>query len=71
MFVSQDAVMQQPTTIQAARAANIVYAMLQFRRVMDREELQPVSAVQALKVFWNMEHEFNNLQSYRTFAQST
>ena len=42
MCVVQDAVMRRPTTNQAARAANIVYAMLQFRRSMEREELSPV-----------------------------
>ena len=38
----QDAVLLQPTTVQAARAANIAYAMLQFRRSIQREELAPV-----------------------------
>ena len=39
----QDAVLRHPTTNQAARAANIVHAMLQFRRQIEREELAPVS----------------------------
>lgn len=32
-----------PTKNQAARAANVVYVMLQYRREIDREELNPVS----------------------------
>lgn len=47
-FYGVDAVLRHPTTIQAARAANIVYCMLQFRRSVDREELSPVSGVSAL-----------------------
>lgn len=41
--LQQDAVMRHPTTIQAARAANVIYCMLQYRRLLDREELEPVS----------------------------
>ena len=43
IFLKQDAVRHHPTTVQVARAANSVYAMLQFRRQIDREELKPVS----------------------------
>ena len=32
-----------PTKIQAARAANVTYVMMQYRREIDREELNPVS----------------------------
>ena len=41
--IQQDAVMRHPTTIQAARAANVIYCMLQYRRLLDREDLEPVS----------------------------
>jgi len=34
-----------PTPIQAARAANIVYSMLQYRRTLDREAMPPVSNI--------------------------
>jgi hypothetical protein len=40
--VEQDAVMRHPTTVQAARAANVAYCMLQYRRLLEREELEPV-----------------------------
>ena len=43
IFLKQDAVRHHPTTVQVARAANSVYAMLQFRRQIDREELKLVS----------------------------
>ena len=35
-----------PTKIQAARAANVTYVMMQYRRETDREELNPVSCWQ-------------------------
>ena len=42
-FYGVDAILENPTNIQAARAANVVYAMLQYRRKLEREELEPVS----------------------------
>lgn len=42
LFV-QDAVLPLPTHLQAARAANVVHSVLQFRRSIEREELNPVS----------------------------
>ena len=33
----------QPTTIQAARAGNMVYAFLEFREQIEHETLEPVS----------------------------
>lgn len=46
--------MRHPTTVQVARAANIVYAMLQFRRLMDREDLAPVSHQVSVKLEWDL-----------------
>lgn len=43
----QDAVLIHPTKIQAARAANVTYCMLQYRRDLDREELNPVSDLES------------------------
>ena len=37
--------MMNPTTVQAARAANIVYSVLLYRRGQDREEMPPVCIV--------------------------
>lgn len=31
------------TNVQVARAANLIYAMLMYRRELDREEVNPVS----------------------------
>ncbi|KAL4233881.1 Carnitine O-palmitoyltransferase 1 [Mactra antiquata] len=41
-YYGVDAVLMHPSTIQAARAANVVYVMLQYRRDIDREELNPI-----------------------------
>ena len=42
----QDALLVTNTTVQVARAANLIYAILQYRREVDREELNPVSEPQ-------------------------
>jgi hypothetical protein len=41
-YVLQDAILMHPTKVAAARAANVTYVMLQYRRELDREELNPV-----------------------------
>lgn len=41
-FYGLDAVFKHPTKIQAARGGNVIYAMLQFRRLEQREELKPI-----------------------------
>ena len=45
-----------PTKIQAARAANVTYVMMQYRRETDREELNPVSFWQLTENKLNLEH---------------
>ena len=62
IFLKQDAVRHHPTTVQVARAANSVYAMLQFRRQIDREELKPVS------YRWTPELEIAQLRSLKPGA---
>jgi len=42
-FYGLDAILVHPTKVQAARAANVAHACLQFRRAIERQELQPVS----------------------------
>ena len=42
-FYGVDAILIQPTPIQAARAGNVIHAMLQYRRGLEREEQKPVS----------------------------
>ncbi|XP_052808482.1 carnitine O-palmitoyltransferase 1, liver isoform-like isoform X2 [Mya arenaria] len=41
-YYGVDAVLVHPTKIPAARAANVTYVMLQYRRDLDREELNPI-----------------------------
>lgn len=42
-FYGTDAILMRPTTNQAARAAVVIYLCLRFRRLIDRQELEPVS----------------------------
>ncbi|CAG0899503.1 unnamed protein product [Darwinula stevensoni] len=59
-FYGIDAILFQPTHIQAARAANVAYAALLFRRLIYRQELQPIK-VQFLVPLcsWQYERVFN------------
>lgn len=41
-FYGMDTLFKHPTKNQAARAANIVYLALLFRRAVERAELEPV-----------------------------
>lgn len=41
----QDFLYVTPTPIQAARAGNTIYALLLYRRRLNKEEIKPVSAV--------------------------
>ena len=50
-FYGLDAILVHPTKIQAARAANISYACLLFRRAIERQELEPVSFLSFLSFF--------------------
>lgn len=43
IFDLQDAVLLHPSKVQVARASNIIHAMLQYRRDLDKESLMPVS----------------------------
>jgi len=55
-----DAVLRHPTKIQAARAANVVYSMLQFRRSEDREEMSPILLNKTVPLCsWQYERQFN------------
>lgn len=59
-FYAVDALAFSGTSKQAARAASIVYASLMFRRMIDRQELQPIM-VQSLVPLcsWQYERLFN------------
>jgi len=41
-YYGVDALLVTTTTVQTARAANLIYAMLMYRREVDREELNPI-----------------------------
>ncbi|KAK6627282.1 hypothetical protein RUM43_002865 [Polyplax serrata] len=59
-FYGIDAIMKHPTTRQAARGATIIHGLLQFRRIIDRQELEPI-LVQGLVPLcsWQYERVFN------------
>ena len=42
-FYGIDAILMHPTTVQSARAASVIYSCLQYRRLIERQELEPVS----------------------------
>lgn len=39
-FYAIDAILVKPTSVQAARAANVVYGMLSYMREVEREEVR-------------------------------
>lgn len=41
-FYGVDGILMKTTTIQSARAGNIIYLFLLFRRSVERQELEPV-----------------------------
>lgn len=42
-FYGIDAILMHPTKIQEARAASVIYSCLQYRRLIERQELEPVN----------------------------
>lgn len=57
-YYALDTMQEHPTRNQAARAANITYAALQFRRLVDRQEVTPFSISPKSKVpFCTMQYE--------------
>ena len=65
---SQDAVFINPTHRQASRAANIIYAMLLYRRELEREELNPViilPSYQYINIEWQIFYSFTDLQIFQ------
>ncbi|XP_050308921.1 carnitine O-palmitoyltransferase 1, liver isoform isoform X3 [Anthonomus grandis grandis] len=59
-FYGIDAIMLHPTTNQAARAGSIINSLLMFRRLLDRQELDPI-LIQGLVPLcsWQYERIFN------------
>ncbi|XP_076276466.1 carnitine O-palmitoyltransferase whd isoform X1 [Lasioglossum baleicum] len=59
-FYGIDAILMHPTTVQTARAANVIYSCLQYRRLIERQELEPI-LIQGLVPLcsWQYERLFN------------
>ncbi|XP_012346719.1 carnitine O-palmitoyltransferase 1, liver isoform isoform X2 [Apis florea] len=59
-FYGIDAILMYPTNIQVARAANVIYSCLQYRRLIERQELEPI-LIQGLVPLcsWQYERVFN------------
>ncbi|XP_075229002.1 carnitine O-palmitoyltransferase whd isoform X2 [Lycorma delicatula] len=59
-FYGIDAILMHPTHIQAARAATIIHTALQYRRLIERQELEPI-LIQGLVPLcsWQYERVFN------------
>ncbi|XP_076237733.1 carnitine O-palmitoyltransferase whd isoform X2 [Calliopsis andreniformis] len=59
-FYGIDAILMHPTTVQSARAASVIYACLQYRRLIERQELEPI-LIQGLVPLcsWQYERLFN------------
>ncbi|XP_055635447.1 carnitine O-palmitoyltransferase 1, liver isoform isoform X2 [Toxorhynchites rutilus septentrionalis] len=62
-FYGIDAIFTQPTTVQSARAASVINMLLQFRRSVERQELEPI-LVQGLVPLcsWQYERIFNTVR---------
>lgn len=41
-FYGIDAILMHPTKVQSARAASVIHSCLQYRRLIERQELEPV-----------------------------
>ena len=45
LFLSQDTLGDAPTNLQTARAANVIYSLFTYRKLLDKNKLRPVSAI--------------------------
>ncbi|XP_033361750.1 carnitine O-palmitoyltransferase 1, liver isoform isoform X2 [Bombus vosnesenskii] len=59
-FYGIDAILMYPTHVQVARAASVIYSCLQYRRLIERQELEPI-LIQGLVPLcsWQYERLFN------------
>lgn len=51
-FYGIDAILSHPTNLQAARAAAVIHSCLQYRRLIERQELEPVSILFVIYFFY-------------------
>ncbi|XP_070536281.1 carnitine O-palmitoyltransferase 1, liver isoform-like [Ptychodera flava] len=59
-FYGVDAIFSKPTHIQAARAGNVVYTMLRFRQMLDRQQIKPLTLNKFVPLCsWQYERTFN------------
>nr|CAD7194400.1 unnamed protein product [Timema douglasi] len=59
-FYGIDAILMHPSQVQAARAATLIYACLQYRRLIDRQELEPIMIQGMVPLCsWQYERVFN------------
>lgn len=59
-FYGIDAILMHPSKIQAARAANIIHSCLQYRRLIERQELEPIMLQGIVPLCsWQYERLFN------------
>lgn len=63
-FYAADPIFMHFTNNQAARAANIIYLLLQFRRSIERQELQPIMIQGMIPLCtWQYERAFNTVRT--------
>ncbi|KAF7990168.1 hypothetical protein HCN44_009903 [Aphidius gifuensis] len=59
-FYGIDAILMHPTNIQSARAANIIHSCLQYRKLIERQELEPIMLQGIVPLCsWQYERLFN------------
>ncbi|CAG4962324.1 unnamed protein product [Parnassius apollo] len=62
-FYGTDAILLRPTTSQAARAGAIIHFCLQFRRLIERQELEPIMLQNMVPLCsWQYERLFNTVR---------
>ncbi|XP_055916063.1 carnitine O-palmitoyltransferase 1, muscle isoform isoform X2 [Eupeodes corollae] len=62
-FYGTDAIFMHLTSKQAARAANVVHLLLSFRRLIERQELQPIMIQGMIPLCsWQYERTFNTVR---------
>ncbi|XP_075167500.1 carnitine O-palmitoyltransferase whd isoform X1 [Haematobia irritans] len=63
-FYGTDAIFMDLTHNQAARAANVIYLLLSFRRLIERQELQPIMVQGIVPLCsWQYERTFNTVRT--------
>ncbi|KAI5641402.1 choline/Carnitine o-acyltransferase domain-containing protein [Phthorimaea operculella] len=62
-FYGTDAILMKPTDCQAARAGNVIHLCLLFRRLIDRQDLEPIMLQNMVPLCsWQYERLFNTVR---------